>query len=320
MQTLTSNVIGPKARHQFLGDLTTLDVHAALKKLPAGVYDVNRASVQAANTFVTAPDFLQPAAISKAVDVLAPLRSYTLTFDPAPFSPEVTNQIKLVKTASATQTNPTNYQVGGSTVDAVAVTVTHFNQPFSVSNKEYNGGLRIDDLLSENLLTLCQTIAGTVCSTMTAANFPATAVTVAESSFSLANAATAFATIAKCRPKNLILNSGAFSNISHTNGFSDSVRFGWDGIHEQSAGWGSADAGVYGFACGPQAIAVVSGILLPQVSPLVRTRYIGLGDLGIVVEYHVWFDASTRTYWGSLDVVLGAEAADGTAGVLIQSS
>jgi len=53
--------------------------------------------------------------------------------------------------------------------------------------------------------------------------------------------------------------------------------------------------------------------------PFVKQRFLSLGECGLVAEYNTWLDQRYRTYCASLDLVLGAAPADGTAAVLIKN-
>jgi len=298
-----------------VGNLTADQIQATLKTQPAGVYDITRP--MNANTFISVPDVLQPKAVSVLLNSFAPIKSFVTVFEPNPITPRSQNQIKFVTTASSTQSNPTNFQTGGSTINSIAVPVTHYSQPWSVTNKEYNGGLRVEDLFEENALALATTIAGALAANFTTTNFTATPIATPATSFSLSNAATAFAAIKKSPIRSLILDGEFYANLSHVAGFEPDTTYGWTNIFEQSAGWSSAGTNVRGIATAPQAIMVVTGLMRPILTNNVKQTYISLGDIGIVVEYNRWMDVNTRTYWASLDVIFGSAPVDNSAAVLI---
>ena len=296
-----------------------LDLVNALKRCPPGLY--SESGVTNSNTYsptITTP-CLQPDSIGKIVNAFAPLAAYSITFDPAPYSPQSTNVLKLVSNPAATQINPTTFENGGDQGDAVQVAVSHYSQQWEVANSEYQSGIRIEDAFEENALQLGSTISGVVCTLFTAANFPATAIVSAPGAFGLSDAAAAHATIKKSPVKNLVLDGDYYSRLSHQPGFDNGTNYGWKGIYGQSAGWASADPNVRGIGCAPQAIACITGRLLPLSTPTMKQQILSLGGLGILIEYNTWWNTSTRTQCASLDVVFGAGKADGAAAVLIKN-
>jgi hypothetical protein len=315
MKTIQNTVIS----HDLILDpiaRNNLDIHNAFRKLPVGIYG-GRDAVLGANTYITAPDFLQPEAVTQIVDAFAPVRAFATVFDPNPYSPKVSNHIKFVTASAATQQNPSTFQGGADTISDVQVPVTHFSQQWQVSNTDYNSGLRIEDGFMENMLTLSQTVTANLAAKFKAANFPATPVQCDPATFGLDYAAQLFTGVKKSNKRSLILDGDYYARLAHVAGFTGLKAYGWDGIYPQSASWSSAGARVRGIACGPSAILIVTGFLHPLIAPNIKQRIVGLGDLGITVEYNTTFDTATRSYCASLDLVFGSAACDGTAAVLL---
>lgn len=80
----------------------------------------------------------------------------------------------------------------------------------------------------------------------------------------------------------------------------------------------STSANSVGFACGPDAIAVASGLPIGQPAG----EFIGLStvnidgtgtnstSLGLTIQLAVWYSRVTRTIWASYDVMFGAAAGE----------
>ncbi len=298
--------------------IPTIDAYAVLRK-NAGLVPIFQPVAANVLDPMFPPDYLQPEAMRALTAAFAPLTAFGTVFDPKPYTPRATAQVKYVVDGSVTQTNGTNFQpAGGSQITPLEVAVSHYNQPFSVNSQEYSGGLRLQDLFLPNALKFAAKLVSVVAAQFTAANFPTDPVTAA--AFTLSDAATAFAKIKKSPVKNLILDSEAFARLSHSaggKGFqSGEAAHGWNGIFEQSD-WTTAGAGVYGFAATPSAVCIVTGFLEAMPTFLVRQTFVAIPGLGVPVQFGYWFDTATRTQWASFDAVLGAAPADPAAGVLI---
>ena len=107
--------------------------------------------------------------------------------------------------------------------------------------------------------------------------FTNTGVTVAQSSFSAANAKALLGSVMKCSEKHLVLDGVAFAQLapSDKNAFDLGQKgaYGYNGIHCQTE-WTGATTNVYGFAAGPEALAMYANI--PLIDPGVAARLDGL--------------------------------------------
>jgi len=324
LETTTVSSIDPREEIPFIGNYTTNDIFKASRKLPpCSMFDPSKLGVQASNTYTSAlnPSWLQPDAVEQIVASFAPVASFLRVFDPAPYAPFATNVIKFVTQASTTLTEATGspiatFNTGDGVISAVSVPVTHYSQPWHVTNTEFQSGNRIEDYFLANALALASTVAGNIATNFTTANF-SNKITSAPDAFGLGDAGILQGLLKKSPKRSLVLDGEYYSKLTHVAGFGDSTNYGWTGIFNQSAGWTSAGPKVRGIACNPQAIVVVTGVLLPQRSPIISQQYMTLGQTGLLVEYNRWLDPATRTQWASLDLVLGSAPADTTAGALV---
>lgn len=273
--------------------------------------------VQAGNTFPAVPNWLEPEAVSNIQSCFAPLRAFGTVFDSTPYAPNAKRIVKLVQTASDTIVDGTNFQVGGSNVDGLEVTVNHYSQPWTVSNKDLNSGIRERDLLLKNAEELSNTLSEALGFWLSTAVFTATPVTVAGAAFGLGDAASLYGRIPGNR-KALVLhptNFGMMAGQSPTGFLSGAAVHGWkNGIHELSAGWSGK---VRGIGCTPEALVIVTGLLVESPYGNVQRRLIGLPGLDIVLEWSRWFSTTDRQMWNSLDVVAGFTVGLPGDGVLI---
>jgi hypothetical protein len=274
---------------------------------------------------------LAKTAITVLQNKFAPLSAFTRQVEVDPIKPKATVQVKLITAGSTTQTDGTNFESGDSTITNVQVAVHQITQSFAVSNSDLNSGLRLEDLGRVNAKAFASTIQQAVNAVITTGNFTATPLTSAPAAFGLSDLATLFGQLKKSDEKNLILDGSYFARIVNTPGFYQPTGtasgagwkpFGWDYIGECSE-WTGAGAGVQGFACHPQAIAVAMGEPAEEVNipgNILSRETLMVEGLQIPVAFYQWFNPATRTMWCSFDLMFGASAADTTAGVIVKSS
>jgi hypothetical protein len=325
MNTTTPELIDARKNNvPYIGGYSTTDLYNGMRKMPPGTILDAGALVHNSNTYTaTTGEHLQPDAVEKALATFAPINVCNRVFDPDPFKPYSSNHVKYCSAGTTTLTGSTGSPIStfqpsnGNTVDDVQVSITHFCQPWHVTNSQFQSGARIEDALAENLLVLGQSVVNALCANFTTSNFSQTH-TAAEASFALSDAAKVHGLLKKSASKALILDSQYFSNLSHTAGFDSGTNFGWSGgIYQQSAGWSSAGSKVRGVGLCPQAVLVVTGVLLPMRTQIVKQSFITLGQTGLVIEYNRWLSTADRVQWASLDLVFGTGVADGAAAVLV---
>lgn len=261
---------------------------------------------------------------------LAPLSAFCRDFTTDVLVQNAYVQVKKPEATSAIQTNPTNFETGDTNVNNVGVQVKHYSKSFTVGSMEYNQGFRLADLVDINAQTVANKIIDIALAPITATNF-ATNVTVAQASFVAANAITLWAAVAKSSKRHLILDSVAFSKLLPTSGENfalggaNSYRpgaYGFDGLILNTR-WDGAGTNIYGFAAGPEAVAMAAGI--PEIAPAVGAKMYGsrtltLDGLGLSVQLNYWGSTASRSDWASIDVMFGAALGDNTAGAHVKSA
>jgi hypothetical protein len=274
-------------------------------------------------------DTLAEATLTTLGNRLAPLRAFSTDFTTDMMNQNAMVQVRKANAAGSVQTNPTNFETGDTNVTNVAVQVKHYSKSYNLSSQELNQGFRLEQLAAINAQVLANKIIDIALAPITATNFPSN-VTVAQASFSAANAKTLWGAVAKSPMRHLILDGTAFAQLLPTDtlGFgiqNSSYRpgsYGFDAVILNTR-WDGAGTNIYGFAVGPEAVAAAAG--LPMVDPgvaslLAGSRTITLPDLGLSVQLNTWGSLSSRSAWASLDVMFGAALGDNTAGAHVKTA
>lgn len=257
-------------------------------------------------------------------NVLAPLNAFSRNFTTETLNQSASVQVRKSSGSSAIQTNPTNFETGDTTQDNVNVLVSHYSKSFHLTSLQSNQSFQLDTLVDINAQVVANKIIDVALAPVTSTNFP-TNVTVAQASFVVANVKTLWAAAAKSPQRYLILDSVAYSQLlpSDKNSFIPGTgAYGYDGIYLNTR-WTGAGTNIYGFACGPSAIAVAAGI--PKVDESIARLMIGqktvtIDGLGLAVQLNMWGSLSSRTTWASFDVMFGAALGDNTAVARAQSA
>jgi ATP-dependent Clp endopeptidase proteolytic subunit ClpP len=283
-----------------------------------------RLNPRAANTVDSAliTDFLADAVVTVANNKLAALAGFSRDFGTDRFKPTAQVQVKLALSTGAAQTNPTNFETGDTTLDNIAVAVNQVSRSFHVSNNDLNGGVRLANLAEINANTFVNAISDVWTALILDATYAAPGATNvgAAANFDSGTLADIYGVAKNFRMKNLILdgayvgrivsqiNPNAFKNAPQ----GDRGAFGFDLLAEQNR-WTSADANTVGIACGPDAIAVASGLPLElPAEEFMSQGTADVGGLGLVVAIQTWFARGSRATWSSFDVMFGAAAGDTT--------
>jgi len=277
-----------------------------------------------ANTLAAAliTDWLADGLIVVANNKLAALMAFSRDFGVDPLKPRAKVQVRKASAASAAQTNPTNFETGDSTVDAVAVTVNQISKSFQITNTELNQGFRLQDLAKKNAHIFANTISDVWTALILDATFaaPAALNIGAATAFDQGELATIYGTGKNFTVKNLVLDGSYVGRIVTTvNPFAfknapqgDRGAFGFDVLAEQNR-WTGADLNTVGVVCAPDAIAVASG--LPMELPageFLELGTVALEGIGATVQTAAWFSRAGRVHWASYDIMFGAAAGDTT--------
>lgn len=278
---------------------------------------------QAVNTIAAAlvPDFLADAIIVAAFNKLAPLRGFSRDFGVDVLAPKKTVQVRKASAASAALTNPTNFEQGDSTLDAIGVTVNQISKPFNLTNQELNQGHRLAHLAGINARVFADAISDVWTALLIAANYPTPLVIGAAASFDPADLPAIWEAAKNFPQRNLTLDGSHLSRLLPTDkfkfSFGDIGAFGFDSLSMQNR-WTGAVVNTVGFVAGPDAIAVASG--LPEELP--AGEYLSRGTVvieGLDLTVHIcsWFARGGRVNWASYDVMFGAAKGDAGQGEIL---
>lgn len=253
-----------------------------------------------------------------------------------PYKPLASGVMKFndgVQDGSDAQTNAINFETGDSTVDPVTVTVAQYTVSFHITNGQLNSGIRMEDLVTGKLASLGSKISKVLAAVITNANFSTlTPIISAPGAFGFSDMGTAWGELKKANTKNIMLDGEYLARIINTPVFLQALPvvpgagwknvIGWDyvALHTE---WSAAGANIRGFAGDKQAVGVIAGLPLldmPNIPGGILSQATGvLPGVELSIAAYTWFNTSTRTYWGSFDLMFGASKLDGTAGMLIAS-
>lgn len=267
-------------------------------------------------------DWLSDGLVVVANNKLAALNGFSTDFGVDPMKPRATVQVRKATAAGAVQTNPTNFETGDSTLDNIPVTVAQISRSFHITNDELNSGSRLAHLSQINADAFVNALSDIWTALILDATFaaPAALNVGAASVFDTGVLADIYGTAKNFRSKRLILD-GAYvgrilTNINpqafKTAPQGDRGAFGFDLLAEQNR-WTGADANTVGVVCGPESIAVASGLPVQLPSgEFLSLSTISADQIGLTVSAATWFSRSGRVTWASYDVMFGAAAGDTT--------
>lgn len=296
-----------------------------------------------ANTFSSAlvVDTAAKAFITVLQPRLAALKAFSSDFsdDVIAGAGRRTLQATVVSSAAAAVTNPTSFNVTGSTMTNAPISMNHISAGFGLTSDELNKGFRLEKLMKANVRSLGNAIMdvalGVITTTKYGASAYSTAITKATGGTignSLITDAlpSLFAALKDGTERHLVLDGSYYAYLLPQTGYSLNASsqgaYGFDGIHLNNR-WTGVTSGsdtalngttktIKGFAVSPEAIAVASGI--PYIDPaigqlLYLSETVVIEDLGLPVQLNVWGDPNTRSLYASFDILFGAAAADGSA-------
>jgi ATP-dependent protease ClpP protease subunit len=290
------------------------------------------------NTFsaTLTTNFLILGATSQLSPKFAGVKMFTRDTTVDPYKPLATGVMKFNDTAqdgSTTQTNATNFESGDSDLQPVSITVNQYTESFHLRNVDLNSGIRMEDLVTNKLASLGTKISKVIGANITAANFATLAPIVsAPGAFGFSDMAIAWGALKKANRKNIMLDGEYLARIINNPAFLQAVPvvpgagwknvIGWDYVALHTD-WSAAGANVRGFAADPQALGMIAGLPLmdaPGIPGGILSMATGvIPGIDLAIAAFTWFNTSTRTYWGSFDLTLGANALDKSAGLVIAS-
>jgi len=279
---------------------------------------------QNANTFASGlvVDYLADAVITVAATRLALVSAFSRNVGLDNLRPRASVQVKKYTTGTAAQTNPTSWETNNdSTLAATAVTVNQISKNFTVTQQELNQGFMLSDLAAGSADLFAYGISDVLTALMVSGNYGAATVIGTAANFDTSDLPAILALAKNYRSKNLILDGGHIARLqfsSASNTFPDSRlellangRFGFDVVAENNR-WTSAEANTAGFVCGPDAIAIASGLPVGMIAgEFLEQRAVTTAN-GLSCLLSVWYSRASRAHMASYDIMFGAAAADTT--------
>ena len=292
-----------------------------------------RSMPAAANTGTTDASLIGSVLVNQAVLVLqnrlAPLRAFSRDFSGdamAPNRPVVIPKVTAGGTAQASATDfedTTNF-VG--TVTPITVTPTHRTAGGYMDQTDMNRGMRVALWAEKKAQEIAENALATVTALITTGNFTATPHISAAAAFGGDDMRTIFGLLKKCPTKYMVIDGEYYARLLPATreeyNVVEAAWPGWNGVFLNTI-WTGATTNTVGFACDPQAIAVVAGIpSLPESASRssLNTSTFTVPELQLTVALNSWYSTKTRTDWFTYDVCFGAALLDATAGLLIKSS
>lgn len=259
----------------------------------------------------------------------APWLDFSYRLDLEPKGPKAQINVPYVTAGSTTLTNPSNFESGNSTIGDINVSATHYSQPFHLTQDQMNSGLQLKWLVKKNVQVLRNALVDAVFAPVTNANFGADVVDVVSTSFGTDDLVDIWAACKDFPIKNLWLDGSYVAELIPTNTQSFNVSqmgfqgaFGFDSIKVHNR-WSGAGTNIIGFCAADAAIAV--GTAFPRLDALVtsiagaqiESVNVTVEHINLPVQFNVWVNTAGRVAWASMDVMLGAAAADTNCGKVV---
>jgi hypothetical protein len=273
------------------------------------------------NTFDSDLSFSIMAATGITVlgNALAPLRVFTSDFSSDVVKPRSTVNVPVYTTASAVQTNPTNFETGDTTAENAQVVLNHYSKSFHITSDQLNNGHKLENLIKINAQFLADKVLGNTFSNLLSSNYSTSTAT--GSAFNSTELQKAWGDIkGNASQKGIVLKDSLFAKFLPTNmeAFDPTKMtgvYGFGNGFTHASDFSAAESGVLGFVCTPGAMAIASAI--PQKTDLLGNSIISeiveIPELGMSFELNLWGSTGSRSAWGSLDVCFGSAVADTTA-------
>jgi len=285
---------------------------------------------QNTNTFTSTlvVDYLADAVITIATNKLAMLDGFSRNVGLDNLRPRATVRVKRFTTGSVAQTNTSNFETNDdSTLAATTVSVNQITKSFSLTQQELNQGFQLADLAQGSADLFANGISDVVTALMIAGNYDSPVTIGTAANFDTSDLPAILALAKNYRSKSLILDGGHLARLQFSgaaNYFPDgrlaslaNGKFGFDLIAENNR-WTSAVANTVGFVCGPDAIAIASGLPVGMIAGEFIEQRVVTTSNGLSCLLSVWYSRSTRSHYASYDIMFGAGVGDATqAEVLI---
>ena len=279
---------------------------------------------QNTNTFTSTlvVDYLADAVITIATNKLAMLDGFSRNVGLDNLRPRATVRVKRFTTGSVAQTNTSNFETNDdSTLAATTVSVNQITKSFSLTQQELNQGFQLADLAQGSADLFANGISDVVTALMVAANYDSPVTIGTAANFDTSDLPAILALAKNYRSKSLIIDGGHLARLQFSgaaNYFPDgrltslaNGKFGFDLIAENNR-WTSAVANTVGFVCGPDAIAIASGLPVGMIAGEFIEQRVVTTSNGLSCLLSVWYSRSTRSHYASYDIMFGAGVGDAT--------
>jgi hypothetical protein len=311
-------------------DWHLLYTDAVAKDRTAGVRNENSFS----SSLTT--NFLILGATTIASQKFASVKMFSRDTSVDPYKPLATGQMKFnttVQDGSTTLTNATNFESGDSTLTNVPISVSQYTESFHVTNTQLNSGTRMEDLIVAKMGSLGSKLSKVLAANITAANYATlTPLISTAAAFNFSSLSTIWGQLKKANRKHLMLDGQYLAKLINTPtlyqatpvvpgaSWKDLIGFDFLALHTE---WSAAGANIIGFGCDPQAMGVIAGLPLvdsPGIPGGILAEATGtMTGVDLPIAVYNWFNTSTRTYWGSFDLMFGCTPLDTTVGCVIAS-
>jgi ATP-dependent Clp endopeptidase proteolytic subunit ClpP len=279
---------------------------------------------QNTNTFTSTlvVDYLADAVITIAANKLAMLDGFSRNVGLDNLRPRATVRVKRFTTGSAAQTNTSNFETNDdSTLAATTVSVNQITKSFSLTQQELNQGFQLADLAQGSADLFANGISDVVTALMVAGNYDSPVTIGTAANFDTSDLPAILALAKNYRSKSLIIDGGHLARLQFSgaaNYFPDgrltslaNGKFGFDLIAENNR-WTSAVSNTVGFVCGPDAIAIASGLPVGMIAGEFIEQRVVTTSNGLSALLSVWYSRSTRSHYASYDIMFGAGVGDAT--------
>jgi ATP-dependent protease ClpP protease subunit len=287
---------------------------------------------QNANTFASGlvVDYLADAIITVAATKLAMVEGFSRNVGLDNLRPRATVQVRKFTTGTAAQTNPTNWESNNdSTMAATSVTVNQITKGFTVTQDELNKGFALANLAQGSADIFAYGISDVLTALMVSGNYTVSNILGTAANFDTSDLPPILALAKNYRSKNLILDGGHLARLQFSAAgsyFPDprlgalaNGKFGFDLISENNR-WTSGATNIAGFVCGPDAIAIASGLPVGMVAgEFIEQRTVTTNN-GLSALLSVWYSRATRSHMASYDIMFGAAAADTTQATVLTTA
>jgi ATP-dependent Clp protease, protease subunit len=294
---------------------------------------------QNTNTFASTlvVDYLADAIITVATNRLAMLAGFSRNVGLDNLRPLAVVRVKKFTTGTAAQVDPTNWESNNdSTLAATSITVNQISKNFTVTQAELNSGYSLADLAAGSSEIFASGISDKVTAQMTSALYGSGTVVGTAANFDSSDLPAILALAKDYRSKVLLLDGGYIARLGYSGstqvaaagtvavpnlqyGPLNNGRFGFDLIAEQNRYTG-AITNTVGFVCGPDALAIASGLPVGMIPGEFVEQRVVTTQQGLSAMISVWYSRATRSHMASYDIMFGAAAADTTqAEVLISA-